>query len=233
MAGRTSVLLVEDELALAMLVQENLEKNGYEVYHAADGAAALKLFHIHAPSLVILDVMMPKINGYQVAKSIRNTDRETPIIFLTAKIKSTDVVEGFNAGGNDYLRKPFAMDELLVRMQALLSKERLAAALHKTEEYLFELGGYTFNSKRLSLTHQSGSSKKLTTREAQLLKLLCENRNQLLTKSSILLKVWGDDSFFNSRSMDVFISRLRKSLKDDPTISIINHRGVGYQLVTD
>lgn len=233
MSGRSTILLVEDELALAMLVQENLEKNGYHVIHAPHGEAALTLFFAHEPDLVILDVMMPKVNGFEVAKSIRNTNRNTPIIFLTAKIKTADVVRGFESGGNDYLRKPFAMEELLIRMQALLNNDRLAEVLHKTDQFLFKLGKYDFNSKRLTLTLSSGSLKKLTTREAELLKLLCENQNQLLTKSSILLKVWGDDSFFNSRSMDVFISRLRKYLKDDGTISIINHRGVGYRLVTD
>lgn len=228
-----SILLVEDEPSLAMLVQENLEKNGYTVRYAADGETGLKLFFSRQPDLVILDVMLPRVNGFEVAKSIRNTDRDTPIIFLTAKIKSADVVRGFEAGGNDYLRKPFAMEELLIRMQALLSQERLAEVLQKTEQHEFILGKYTFNSKRLKLAHNSGTSRNLTTREAELLKLLCENKNQLITKSSILLKVWGDDSFFNSRSMDVFISRLRKHLKDDPSICIINHRGVGYQLVTD
>lgn len=233
MPGKSTILLVEDEPALAMLVSENLEKNGYEVLQAENGETALKLFFAHQPKLVILDVMMPKVNGFQVAKSIRNTDRETPIIFLTAKIKSADVVKGFESGGNDYLRKPFAMEELLIRMRALLNKERLAEDPRKTDRYLFDLGQYEFNSKRLTLVDAAGNQQRLTTREAELLKLLSENRNQLLTKSSILLKVWGDDSFFNSRSMDVFISRLRKYLKDDPTISIINHRGVGYQLVTD
>lgn len=233
MANKPTILLVEDEAALAMLVVENLEQNGYLVQHADRGDIALRLFHELQPDMVILDVMLPKTNGFSVAKSIRNTDRNTPIIFLTAKIKSSDVVNGFEAGGNDYLRKPFAMEELLIRMQALLSQERLVAVLSKTAQSEFTLGKYTFNSRRLKLAHAAGHTTKLTTREAELLKLLCENRNQLITKSSILLKVWGDDSFFNSRSMDVFISRLRKYLRDDPSISIINHRGVGYQLVTD
>ena len=233
MPEKPTILLVEDELTLAMLVRENLEKNGYQVIHAADGDAARRLFFAQAPDLVILDVMMPKTNGFQVAKSIRNTDRETPIIFLTAKIKPADVVQGFEAGGNDYLRKPFAMEELLIRIRALLTKDRLVEAQQRTDQFQFKLGMYSFNSKRLSLTLPSGTVKKLTTREAELLQLLCEHRNQLITKSNILLKIWGDDSFFNSRSMDVFVSRLRKHLKDDPTISIINHRGIGYQLVTD
>ena len=233
MSGKLKILLVEDELTLAMLVQENLERKGYEVCYAQNGDLALKQFFAIQPDLVILDVMMPKANGFQVAKTIRNTDRRTPIIFLTAKIKPSDVVQGFEAGGNDYLRKPFAMEELLIRMRALLNTERLAEIPSTSEQVVFELGQYSFNTKRLTLTATDASVRKLTTREAELLKLLCENRNRLLTKSSILLKVWGDDSFFNSRSMDVFISKLRKYLADDPTLSIINLRGVGYKLVTD
>jgi DNA-binding response OmpR family regulator len=233
MSVKPKILLVEDELTLATLVQENLEHKGYEVTYASNGEQALKHFFAYEPDLVILDVMMPKANGFQVAKTIRNTDRKTPIIFLTAKIKPADVVQGFEAGGNDYLRKPFAMEELLVRMRALLNTERLAEIPSTTEQVIFKLGQYSFNAKRCTLAAADASIRKLTTREAELLKLLCENRNQLLTKASILLKVWGDDSFFNSRSMDVFISRLRKYLADDATLSIINLRGVGYKLVTD
>lgn len=233
MTEKMKILLVEDELALAMLVQENLERSGYEVFFAQNGQSALEQFFAHDPDLVILDVMMPKANGFQVAKTIRNTDRETPIIFLTAKIKPSDVVQGFKAGGNDYLRKPFAMEELLIRMQALLNNERLAQGPKSTEQSVFQLGQYVFNYKRLTLTYSTTAVHKLTAREAELLKLLAENRNHLLTKSSILLKVWGEDSFYHSRSMDVFISRLRKYLKEDATVSIINLRGVGYKLVTD
>lgn len=233
MLDKTKILLIEDEVTLATLIQENLERSGYEVVYAQNGELGLKQFFAHQPDLVILDVMMPKANGFQVAKTIRNTDRRTPIIFLTAKIKPSDVVQGFEAGGNDYLRKPFAMEELLIRMRALLNKERLAEIPSITDQVVFKIGQYSFNTKRLTLTAADASARKLTTREAELLKLLCENRNHLLTKSSILLKVWGDDSFFNSRSMDVFISRLRKYLVDDPTLSIVNLRGVGYKLVTD
>lgn len=233
MSEKQKILLVEDELTLAMLIQENLERKGYEVIHAQNGALALKQFFANQPDLVILDVMLPKANGFQVASAIRNTDRRTPIIFLTAKIKPSDVVRGFEAGGNDYLRKPFAMEELLIRMRALLNTERLAEMPDISEQVVFKLGQYSFNTKRLTLKAADAPIRKLTTREAELLKLFCENRNRLLTKSSILLKVWGDDSFFNSRSMDVFISRLRKYLADDPAISIVNLRGVGYKLVTD
>lgn len=229
----STILLVEDELALGLLVKEGLEKDGYRVIHASEGDQALKLFFAHQPALVVLDVMMPKLSGFEVAKTIRNTDRYTPIIFLTAKIKSSDVVRGFASGGNDYLRKPFAMEELLVRIRALLSEDRLAAHPEVSGKSVFQIGRYTFNSKQLKISTPAGPERKMTARESELLKLLCENRNRTLTKSSILLEIWGDDSFFNSRSMDVFISRLRKYLKDDPNVSIVNLRGVGYKLVTD
>ena len=226
------ILLVEDEAALAMLVRENLEKAGYNVTHCASGEEAKKLFFANSPDLVILDVMLPKVSGFDIAKIIRNTDRHTPILFLTARIKASDVVQGFTSGGNDYLRKPFAMDELLIRTQALLSVDRLADVPTENETHLFSLGSFSFDSRRLTLENQEGNIKKLTSREAELLRLFCQNKNKLLTKSSILLNIWGDDSFFHSRSMDVFISRLRKYLKDDPSIHLINMRGVGYKLVT-
>ena len=231
MRPRTKILLVEDEASLGMLIQENFEREGYEVYHVQDGEQALKSFFEKEVDLIILDIMMPKRNGFDVAKTIRNTDRHTPILFLTAKIKSTDVVKGFESGGNDYLRKPFAFEELLVRAKALLSKERLIDSLSSNEATLFELGSYTFDSRQSLLFHGKGKKKKLTLREAELLKLLCENQNQVVSKTSILLKVWGDDSFFNSRSMDVFMSRLRKHLEKEERVNLVNLRGVGYKLV--
>lgn len=231
MMPKPNILLVEDEASLGMLIQENLEQEGYQVSHAQDGEEALKRFFEARVDLVILDVMMPKKNGFDVAKTIRNTDRQTPILFLTAKIKSDDVVKGFEAGGNDYLRKPFAFQELLVRIKALLSKERLVDTAISNEQSVFELGGYTFDSQRLLLFDATGEGKKLTMREAELLKLLCENQNRVVPKTSILLRVWGDDSFFNSRSMDVFISRLRKYLEKEESVSLVNLRGVGYKLV--
>lgn len=231
MRAKTKILLVEDEASLAMLIQENLEREGYEVHYVDDGEQALKSFFDREIDLVILDVMMPKKNGFDVAKGIRNIDRHTPIIFLTAKIKSDDVVKGFESGGNDYLRKPFTFEELLIRTKALLSKERLVDNLGSSESTVFELGSYTFDSRQLLLFDNSGKKKKLTMREAELLKLLCENQNQVVSKTSILLKVWGDDSFFNSRSMDVFISRLRKYLEQEECVNLVNLRGVGYKLV--
>ncbi len=227
------ILLVEDELALARLIRDNLIEEGFLVEHSPNGEAALKRFFDWEPDLVILDVMMPRKNGFKVAATIRNTDRKTPILFLTAKIKAADVVKGFQSGGNDYIRKPFAMAELLIRIQALLQQDRLVDRPEIKEETSFELGRFTFDSKRMRLIDKAGQLQKLTTRESDLLQLLCQNRNRLVTKSSILLKIWGDDSFFNSRSLDVFISRLRKYLKAEPSVNLVNLRGVGYKLVTD
>ncbi|MEL6627770.1 MAG: response regulator transcription factor [Bacteroidota bacterium] len=233
LARKPYILLVEDELILATLIKDNLVKNGYFVHHESNGQDGLKHFFSEKPDLVILDVMLSKMDGFTISKTIRNTDRKTPILFLTAKIKTDDVIKGFKSGGNDYLRKPFALEELLIRIRALLSQDRLADQSEIDAITIFHLGAFVFDSRRLRLTHQSGHSHKLTARESELLKLFCLHANQVLTKSSILFKVWGDDSFFHSRSMDVFISRIRKYLKADPSIELINLRGVGYKLVVD
>lgn len=224
------ILLVEDEMSLAMVVQDNLESRGYRVVHARNGEEGLKSFYHHEPDIVILDVMMPKANGFHVAKTIRNTDKNTPILFLTAKVQVADVVTGFESGGNDYIRKPFSIEELLVRIEVLMNDNRLLEQTPVNKETRFEIGNYSFDSRKSELYH-TGTVQKLTFREAALLRLFCENVEELLTKESILLKIWGDDSFFNSRSLDVFISRLRKYLKKDSAISIINIRGVGYKLM--
>lgn len=222
------VLLVEDEMSLAMLVKDNLESEGYRVFHARNGDEGLKAFHRHEPELVILDVMMPRFDGYWVAKTIRETDRSTPILFLTAKVQVKDVVKGFESGGNDYIRKPFSIEELLIRMKVLLNEERLLVL--ENQQQSFQLGQYYFDSKRCELAH-GGTIQKLTNRETELLLIFCQNQDQILTKKALLLKIWGDDSYFNSRSLDVFVSKLRKYLKKDPAITIINIRGIGYKLM--
>lgn len=224
------ILLVEDEMSLAMVIKDNLETHGYRVIHAKDGEEGLKMFYHQEPDIVILDVMMPKVSGFKAARTIRNTDRITPILFLTAKVQVKDVITGFESGGNDYLRKPFSIEELMIRIEVLLNDSRLLEQVKEVKQTWFELGQYSFDSKKCEL-YYSGTSKKITFREASLLKLFCDNLDQLLTKKSMLLKIWGDDSFFNSRSLDVFISRLRKHLKEDSSISIINIRGVGYKLM--
>lgn len=226
----TKVLLVEDEPSLALVVKDGLQQNQYEVKLATDGDEALKMFHSFEPHIVILDVMIPKLNGFNVSKTIRNLDRKTPIIFLSAKVQSKDVIRGFESGGNDYLRKPFSMEELLIRMKVLLSTSGLLDEVGEPQATFFQFGDFQFDCKRLELKFNE-TTKKLTSKEADLLQLFCENKNQLLTKKAILHAIWGDDSFFNSRTMDVFISRLRKYLSYDPDIAIINVRGVGYKLL--
>jgi len=228
----SKILLVEDELSLAMLVKDNLEAQGYVVSHATDGQAAIEAFQRETPDLIILDVMMPKVNGYEVSKAIRTIDKKVPIIFLTAKVQVKDVVKGFESGGNDYIRKPFSIQELLIRMKVMLNDDRLLNDSVEADDKLFHLGRFTFDSRKFTLV-QGDKIRKLTAKEAHLLQALCTQKNNIITKESLLLSVWGDDSFFNSRSLDVFISRLRKYLKEEENLSILNIRGVGYKLIVD
>lgn len=222
--------MVEDELSLAMVVSDNLQSAGYRVTHARDGEEGLRTFFATEPDLVILDVMMPKADGYSVARSIRETDRRTPILFLTAKVQTKDVITGFESGGNDYIRKPFSIEELLIRIKVMLNENRLLEKVKSKTVDTFQLGDYTFDSRKFELFF-SGTKKKLTSRESDLLTLFCRNEGETLNKKTLLLKVWQDDSIINSRSLDVFVSRLRKYLKQDPRVQIINIRGVGYKLM--
>jgi DNA-binding response OmpR family regulator len=223
------LLLVEDEPSLALIIVDSLEREGFAVRHYTEAEAALKHYYEARPDLLILDVMLPKSNGYEIAKTIRSTDQQTPILFLTAKSKAKDVVAGFKAGGNDYLKKPFGIEELVVRIQVLLNDQRLL--IDRSEaQHQYQIGQYSFDSHHQSLQLEE-SVQQLTGRESALLQLFCQHQNQLLPKKSILLEIWGDDSFFNSRSMDVFISKLRKHLSEDPAVQIINVRGAGYKLV--
>ncbi|MEL7118698.1 MAG: response regulator transcription factor [Bacteroidota bacterium] len=224
------ILFVEDEPSLAMIVKDSMETEGFNVVHAEDGTQAIQYYQSEKPDLIVLDVMLPKTTGFEIAKTIRNIDQTTPIIFLTAKSQVKDVVQGFESGGNDYLRKPFSVEELIIRMKVLLSDRRLLAHIEETEEVIFQLGQFTFDSNRQLLSIKEEEIQ-LTAKESELLKLFCQNPNQLLSKSSILMKVWGDDSFFHSRSMDVFVSKLRKYLKQDPNLKIMNIRGSGYKLL--
>ena len=229
--SQPKLLLVEDELALATIIKDSLQNEGFTVDHFAEGALALKHFFASPPDLIILDVMLPKSNGFDLAKTIRKTDPKTPILFLTAKAQVKDVVTGFKAGGNDYLRKPFGIEELIIRIKVLMSDARLLEDPTDSQQTVFQLGDISFNAQKQTLTYLQESTIQLTARESELLKLFCENPNRLVPKKNILLKIWGDDSFFNSRSMDVFISKLRKHLKKDPTLKIINVRGSGYKLI--
>jgi len=226
MNDKIKVVLAEDEPALAQIIKESLETRNFEVIHCKNGEEASNEFLKSKPDILVLDVMMPKKDGFTLAKEIRKTDKKTPIIFLTAKSQTHDVVEGFNLGGNDYLKKPFSMEELIVRIHSLLNR----ISTDKTEENL-EIGNYIFNNTKQTLYH-SDKIISLTHREASLLLLLIENKNEILDRSIILKKIWGDDDFFNGRSMDVFITKLRKKLCLDPNIQIINIRSQGYKLIS-
>ncbi len=219
------ILLAEDEPSLGQIIKESLETRNFEVLLCTNGEQAYKIYKTEEPVLLVLDVMMPKKDGFTLAKEIRHEDPGIPIIFLTAKSQTEDVVEGFTIGGNDYLKKPFSMEELIVRINALLKRGKIEDSVGPTElgKFIFDLKNQTlrFHKKIETLTH----------REAHLLFYLIKNKNQVLERSFILKKLWGDDNFFNARSMDVFITKLRKKLKSDPEIQIINVRGYGYKLI--
>jgi len=223
--AKIKLLLAEDEIALGQIVKESLETRNFEVIYCKNGEEALEAYHSHKPDLIILDVMMPILDGFSVAKRIRGLDNRTPIIFLTAKSQAKDVVEGFEHGANDYIRKPFSMEELIVRIKSLLDRVQV----YRDDEEI-ELGKYRFNKHKQTLTIND-SEQTLTYRESQLLFHLSEKRNNLLDRMIILNKLWGEDDFFSARSMDVFITRLRKKLRKDPNIQIINIRGQGYKLL--
>ena len=219
------VLLAEDEASLGMIVKESLESRNFTVFHAIHGAEALQIYKKEHLDILVLDVMMPIKDGFTLAKEIRQENKEIPIIFLTAKSQTSDVLEGFKHGGNDYLKKPFSMEELIVRIKALLSRNEL-----KQNTESIKIGAYSFNLTKQTLSFLTIETQ-LTHREAQLLFALFEKKNQVLDRTLILNKLWGNDDFFNARSMDVFISKLRKKLKQDKNVQILNVRGFGYKLI--
>ena len=225
MPTKIKILLAEDEPALALIIKESLETRNFEVMHCINGEVAFDAFTKQKFDLLVLDVMMPKKDGFSVAKDVRKIDKKIPIIFLTAKSQTQDVVEGFNIGGNDYLKKPFSMEELIIRIHSLLG--RINA--DKVEEKML-IGSYSFDFVKQTL-HFNELIITLTHREAELLFLLIENKNEILDRSIVLKKIWGNDDFFNGRSLDVFITKLRKKLNLDPNIQIINVRGQGYKLI--
>ncbi|AOW18630.1 two-component system response regulator [Polaribacter vadi] len=223
--SKIKVLLAEDEASLGMIVKESLESRDFTVFHAENGEEAFEIYQTEKPDILVLDVMMPKKDGFTLAKEIRLENKGIPIIFLTAKSQTSDVLEGFNHGGNDYLKKPFSMEELIVRIKALLNRIQL-----KTNVENIKIGEYVFNLTKQTLEFSS-ETEQLTHREAQLLFYLFEKKNAVLDRTFILNKLWGNDDFFNGRSMDVFISKLRKKLKKDTNIQILNVRGFGYKLI--
>ena len=225
MAEKIKLLLAEDEAALGQIIKESLETRDFEVILCDNGEKAFEKYQSEHPEILVLDVMMPKKDGFTLAKEIRAIDDSIPIIFLTAKSQTADVVEGFSIGGNDYLKKPFSMEELIVRIHNLLNRTKV----QKTSENLI-IGKYNFDFPKQQLYFENDEAIQLTHREAHLLFHLIKNKNKVLDRSLILNKLWGTDDFFSARSMDVFITKLRKKLKKDENLQIINVRGFGYKL---
>lgn len=226
--GKIKILYVEDEPFLGRIVKESLESRDFDVLMVTDGKDATNTFEKNNPDICVLDIMLPSKDGYSIAKEIRQINPGIPIIFVTAKNQTEDVLKGFEMGGNDYLRKPFSMEELIVRVTNLL---HLTQRTDKSTTENIRLGKYEFNPMRYELKF-ANTVKKLSHREVSLLQILSENKNATVQRKHILMKLWGDDSFFNSRNLDVYVTKLRDYLKEDPSIEIITIKGIGYHFVT-
>ncbi len=232
-AQPSQVLLVEDDTNLGTLLREYLTAKGYTVEWLKDGKNGLEAYYRQSFDVLILDVMLPELDGFSMAKRIQKDPDYPPILFLTAKNQQEDVLEGFKAGGDDYMTKPFSMEELLWRISALLKRNQgIKSAKGEEEPTVFNLGCFRFDTQRQVLI-KDGESKQLSTKEAELLTLLCQYRNQTLPREEALNRIWGDDDFFTARSMDVYITKLRKYLKPEPGVQIMNARGKGYKLLVD
>jgi DNA-binding response OmpR family regulator len=225
---KIKILLVEDDPNLGFVVKDNLRHKGYEVRLCRDGDEAEQAFAEQAYNLCILDVMLPKKDGFSLAKSIRARNAEVPILFLTAKAMVEDKLEGFNTGADDYITKPFSLEELFCRVEVFLKRSQPAIP-HQELEARVMLGQFEFDCSNFTLK-TNGNAKTLTAREAEILKQLCLHKNKVVKREDILMAVWGDDDYFLGRSLDVFISKLRKYLKDDPGVQIVNYHGVGFKL---
>ncbi|EPT34211.1 response regulator transcription factor [Phocaeicola abscessus] len=226
------VLLVEDEQTLAMIIKDTLEVQDFDIRTAKNGEEGLRLFFDSRPDVIVADVMMPRMDGFTMVKQIRQTDKTTPVLFLTARSAVTDVVTGFEIGANDYLKKPFGMQELMIRIKALAGRAFVQEQPAERPIDWLEIGNYRFNPtwQRLQL---AGKDEVLSFRESEILKRLCLHRNQVVNMQNILMELWGDDSFFNTRSLHVFITKLRHKLSEDERIRIVNIRGIGYKLIVE
>lgn len=224
---KIKILLVEDEQTLAMIIKDTLEEDKiFSICLTTNGEEGLRSFFENKPDILVTDIMMPRMDGFELVRRIRQTDQTTPVLMLTARSAIKDVVEGFELGANDYLRKPFGMQELIVRIKALVNKPHY----QKKTETRFSIGNYEFDSVSQQLFY-GNKQQELSHRESEILKRLCQNLNQVVNTRDILLELWGDDSFFNSRSLHVFITKLRHKLADDENIRIVNIRGIGYKLI--
>ncbi len=229
--NKIKILYVEDEPALANIVKDTLENKHYEVSLVADGNTVLEEARRFGPDLCLLDVMLPNVDGFTLGKQIRNLLPHLPIIYLTAKNQTADVVKGFQSGGNDYLKKPFSLEELLIRMENLLHLKNGIQPIKSTttaDQQIIPIGQYQFRPGQLLLTRH-GSDRKLTHRESEVIQVFARHINGVVNKKELLLQVWGDDTFYNTRSLDVYINKLRDFFSEDPNISILTLRGVGYR----
>lgn len=230
MKKKIKILLVEDDPNLSMVLQDYLEMLDYEIYHTENGMEGLRAFKTKKFDLAILDVMMPKKDGFTLAGEIRKTNTQIPIIFLTAKSMKEDRIKGFETGADDYITKPFSTEELSLRIKAILRRSKIDILDNINEnEDIYLIGKYNFDYKNM-LLKLGKSERTLTKKEASLLKLLCLHKNKLLPRELALNTIWGENDYFIGRSMDVFIAKLRKYLKDDPSIAITNVHGTGFKL---
>jgi two-component system response regulator TrcR len=229
--NKIKVLLVEDENVLASIIKEALETRDFLITIAGNGVEGWALFHEIKPDLCVIDVMMPRKDGFSLVQDIRKIDEQVPIIFLTAKTQMEDVLKGFEVGADDFMKKPFSMEELVFRLKSLIRRKLPEATKENiATQKITTIGTYNFTYSRLELMHDSKTAY-LSQREAELLDLLLQHKNDLLDRRTALLKIWNDDNVFNARSMDVYITRLRKYFSGDPNIEIQNVRGMGYRLI--
>jgi len=223
------ILYVEDELFLGKIVKESLESRGYEIFMEEDGARVMALFQECSPDVCVLDIMLPNKDGFAIAEEIRETDKKIPILFLTARSQTEDLVKGFKLGGNDYIRKPFSMEELIVRIENAM---RLVRDIPSDRKDIISIGKCNFNMARQVLICNK-EERKLSYKESELLKVLYQNRDKLIDRRDILNLLWGNDNFFNSRNLDVYITKLRGYLKSDPSVEILTIKGIGYRFVVE
>ena len=228
MDDKKKILLCEDDENLGLLLREYLQAKGFETTLCVDGEEGYRAYMEGQFDLCVFDVMMPRKDGFTLAKEIRQSNKEIPIVFLTARNMKEDVFKGFEIGADDYLTKPFSMEELVFRIEAILRRVR---GKKNKESSMYKIGMFTFDTQKQILSVGEKVTK-LTTKESELLALLCAHANEILERNFALKTIWVDDNYFNARSMDVYITKLRKHLKDDPTIEIINIHGKGYKLIT-
>jgi DNA-binding response OmpR family regulator len=229
MSPKIKILYIEDELFLGKIVKESLESRGFEVLMESDGAKALASFTKQRPDVCVLDVMLPNKDGFEIAEEIRSVDKDIPILFVTAKGRTEDVVKGFTLGGNDYIRKPFSMEEMIVRIHNTL-RSKGAQPIPALTDGPVSIGKYRFLWKKQVL-ELGEEQRKLSFRENELLKYLYLHRDKVIDRKDILQLLWGNDSFFNSRNLDVYITKLRSYLKEDGSLEIITIKGIGYRCI--